>query len=343
MLVVADSNAGQLMRCPECKEMFSVPALASDSPSVRLPDDLRLSPPEREASAKKDAAAEPDHHSVYTLAPEPARPVETPPPPPPRREERASGGPLPAPKAAAPKAPPKPPKPPAPATYEHELVVGFNHLVIPWITPIALALVLFLWFFNWVGLYPGGYGVYTQNPFQAMLGLFSVDPVGEKVMHMEEQIAKDISSNLLLFLHLIVLLAALVIAAVPLFTPKPAFALPPSLQQLWPWRVHLLTGVCALLFLLMLLQLSLGFGLENAVAVPIGQELDKSTPALQTQEDLQQLRIRRGMALGRLNVRHTVWLSLAGFLEVVAIAGAGLELWISRRGPKPLPLVQVHW
>src|SRR5260370_42181120 len=98
-------------------------------------------------------------------------------------------------KIAAPKAPLRVPKPPPPAGYEHEFVIGLNHLVVPWITPVCLVLVLFLWFSPWVGLYPGGYGVYTQNPSHACVGCYSGFRVGEKLLHMNGKINKTLSAK----------------------------------------------------------------------------------------------------------------------------------------------------
>jgi len=261
----------------------------------------------------------------------------------PKRPERSATGSSASAKIPASKAPPRPPKPPIPAGYEHEFVFGINHLVVPWIAPICLALVMLLWFFPWVAIAPGGVTVYSQTPFQAIGGSFSSDAVGEKVLHMEDQIDKDISKNwFLVTLQLFVLLATLALAWVPLFS-KRTLLLPPAIQPFLTWRTPILTAFCALLFLLLLLQVNVGFGLESAVAVPIDQSLENSVKNPQTTEDAQQFKIRRGLELGKLGIRHTGWLSVVAFLELVATCGALFELWLSRRGLKPLPLVQVHW
>jgi hypothetical protein len=342
VLAIAEANAGQPIRCPECKEIFSVPALAPASVPLELPEHIGLSPAE-ETATQRALEGEDDHHSVYTLAPEPSRPAPPRLPPEPKRPERSSASSAPSAKMPTPKAPPKPPKPPVPAGYEHEFVFGINHLVVPWIAPISLGLVFFLWFCGWVAIAPGGYTVYSQNPFQAFVGSFSTDPVGEKVLHMEEQLDKDISANWFLVpLQFFLLLVALALAAVPLVSRRDVF-LPPSLQPFLTWRPQILAGACMLLFLMLLVQENAGFGLENAVVVPIDQSVEKGVKSPQSSEDVQQMRIRRGEALGRLGVRHTVWLSLVATLELVATGGALLELCLLRRGPKPLPLVQVHW
>jgi len=344
MLAVPDSEAGQPMRCPECKETFKVPALAAASVPLEIPDHIGLSSSE-EPCSYRPPEPEADRHSTYSLAPEPALPTSPPPPSSPRRtdRERSSVGQTASSKAANFQAPLSPPKPPAPTGYEHEFVFGLNHVVVPWIAPACLAVVFFLWFFPWVGLYPGGYSAYTQTPFQAIVGSFSVDPVADKVMKMEEPIRNAIYMSGFSLLQLVILFAALALALVPLVSGKVSFAIPSVLHQILEWRMQVLAGTCALLFLLLLWQTSSGFGLENAAAYPIDERYKESVNAAKTQEDAQQLAIRKGLELDRLNIQHTAWLSLAGFLELVAVGGTLLEMWLVRRGAKPLPLVQVHW
>jgi hypothetical protein len=344
MITVPESEAGQSIRCPECKETLNVPALAAASLPLEIPDHIGLSSFEDPSS---NPSPEPgaDRHSTYSLAPEQARPTTSPPPSTPRRtdRERSGIGQAPSPKAANLKAPLSPPIPPAPTGYEHEFVFGLNHLVVPWIAPACLALVFFLWFFPWVGLYPGDYSAYTQTPFQAIVGSFSFDPVAEKVMKMEEQIRSAIHLSGLSLLQLVILLAALVLAVVPFVSGKMNIAFPPVVQHLLQWRVQILAATCGVLFLLLLWQTRSGFGLENAATYPIDERFKESLNAARTPEDAQQLAIRRGLELGKLNIQHTAWLSLAGFLVIVAAGSALLEMWLARRGGKPLPLVQVHW
>src|SRR5262249_31837304 len=72
-----------------------------------------------------------------------------------------------------------PTAPPQPEGYMRKLTLSINPLILPWIAPGAFVLISFLTFFNWVGMYPGGYGVYTQNAWQAAFGSYSSNAVWE--------------------------------------------------------------------------------------------------------------------------------------------------------------------
>ena len=54
-------------------------------------------------------------------------------------------------------------------------------------------------------------------------------------------------------------------------------------------------------------------------------------------------RIERGLRLDRLNLSRTFWLHCAVVFHLTALASAGLELWLQRRGARPLPRLEMHW
>ena len=53
--------------------------------------------------------------------------------------------------------------------------------------------------------------------------------------------------------------------------------------------------------------------------------------------------IERGMKIGQVNLTRTFWLHGALFCHIVALVSAGLELWLYRRGERPLPRLEFHW
>ncbi len=244
--------------------------------------------------------------------------------------------------------------------------------MVAWITPLALIPLWLLLFFPWVGVYPGGYGIYTQNAFQAMWGAYSRDQVGEKALKSDEETSKFVQraidphkspsedevkglnldqaiqqnkgwGNWLLFPYLLIVLLALPFAAAPLVLEQASIRIPPVLELIWPWRSALLIGGLALAFLILLLELSTSFSLESHVKNVVNKSLETANEKASTPEEQESLRIREGLELGRFQLQRTGWLRWAVFFHLVAIAGAGLELWLEKRGQRPTPRLDVMW
>jgi len=341
MLTVPTESAGKQFKCPLCNGTFQVPVLPQTPPEqpvlADLPADIPLtplpSPPHETQAPASDASEEP----MYQLIPEPPKPSA---PPPPRREPSAATS---SERASAQQPSPRSAPPPPPAGYEKHHVFQLRPNVLPWASAVALGLLLVLWFFPWVGTYPGGYSVYTQNAFQILGGGHSTDPVGEKVLGKEDRLRENISGDWLLLLYFPAVLAALGLAVLSLvFGPKAA-RLPPALQQIWPWRLAIVGITAALAFLILLLQLWMGFGLENGLAKIVDAGLENKRAAAATPEEKQRLEIERGSQLGSYVIERTSWYRLALLCHVIAVGAAGLEIWMARRGNKPLPQLQVEW
>ncbi len=100
---------------------------------------------------------------------------------------------------------------------------------------------------------------------------------------------------------------AMAIAAVVL--PRlPPERLHPKLREFLPWRAAAVFGLTAFAFLFFALQIAMGFGSENEPSLGRG------------------------------------WFRLALLAEIVAVAGAGLNWWLTLRGPQlPLPRIDVSW
>jgi hypothetical protein len=199
-------------------------------------------------------------------------------------------------------APPKPAAdttPPVPGTaapvlragYSHSATIWISPRVVPWITPLALIVIFILLFNTWID-WPGksdsgqtGWGTgFGAN--MSVLGLFYV---------------------LLLVLTLLLSIASVVL-------PRLGLALPPVVQQLWPWRSAFVFGFVALSFVFLVLQALVGFGLENAT--------DSSA----------------------YNWLHrTFWLRLAVLCHTVALLTSALEFWLVVRKDRPLPRIDISW
>jgi uncharacterized protein YjbJ (UPF0337 family) len=275
------------------------------------------------------------------LAPAPPPPAHREAPPPGAAASPASLGPLP----PLPDDCPLPNRPTEEATpaagYAHSATVWISPRVLRWVAPVAVAVLFVLLFLPWTGAYPGGYGVYTQSAFQAIWGGFSVDPVGAEALGPVKPYDDVGGSRLMLSYALCVVLALALVLAPLALTPARAQALPPVVRSLWRRRLGLLGAVALVAFFLLAAQLWTDFGLEAAVAARVDQNLAGEVAAAKTPEEQQTATIHRGLQLGAFGFGSTLWLRLAVALHVLLLTGVGLELWIKRRGTRPLP--QINW
>jgi hypothetical protein len=236
-----------------------------------------------------------------------------------------------------------PPQPP-PAGYQHSAVYTLNAKVIPWIAPVCLVLIFFLIFFSWTGAFPAGYGVYTQSGFQAIWGWFSTDSVGDEVLKRAEDIHQNISANWVgMLLYFLLVLVSLVLAFAPTILKQTSVRLPPTVQQVLPWRTALLSGAIVIAFLVLVLQLWGGLGLERALTAPTHASFESEYKAANSAEKREKVEIQEAMQIGQLHLRRTFALRLLFLLQLLAIMGIGLEVWLERRGPRPMPRIQVQW
>lgn len=130
-LQIADSYAGQMVKCPSCASNFQAPALPGVTP-LPLPEPP-VAPPALPVPPPPPAAApipiEP--YSTYSLAAEPARPE------PPRKELVA--------------APPveAPPADKLKRDFAHSFTITLRQDVVTLLPPLGLLLLFFLSFFPW--------------------------------------------------------------------------------------------------------------------------------------------------------------------------------------------------
>jgi glucan phosphoethanolaminetransferase (alkaline phosphatase superfamily) len=227
-----------------------------------------------------------------------------------------------------------------PAGYRHSATIWISPRFLHWVVPVVVVALFVLLFLPWTGAYPGGYRVYTQNAFQTIWGGASVDPVGAEALgHVKPY--DTVEANQLMGAYALFVLLALVLALASLWlTPSRAEALPPAVRSLWRWRLQLLGAVALAAFVLLVIQLWIGFGLEEAAVAKVNRELAGELAAARTPEEHQKADIHRGLEMGPFNFRRTLWLHLAVCGHVLLLVGVGLELWLVRRGDRPLPRIK---
>jgi hypothetical protein len=272
------------------------------------------------------------------VAPEPTAP---PPPSPFRFDEPVPATPLGPAQTPAPaeRHAERPREEPSTGEYRRTLNMRANPRVLPWVITVGLVLVFVLSFFSWVGVYPGGVSLASQSAWQAAFGGISVDKDLEKTAE-EFGVPEKPGANVLLILFLLLFfLPVLLLSVFALVWDLVPLNLPPALQQMKSWRWGLVGMLDLVAFLFLGLQLLVGFSLENKVREALDKKFESQRKAAKD-EDQKKLDMAEGIML---QLRRTFWLRLSVFLLLLVIVCAALDFWISRRGKKPLPRLQISW
>lgn len=317
MLTVPEEFAGQLMKCPLCSGTFTVPGL----PGTAAPSAPTPAEPEAETYAFHDDPA--PQPSPFTTP----FPAETEPPPSPAT------------------APPQPTPQPSLAAgeYQRGMALSLSPKVLPWIAPACLVLVFFLQIIpNWVGLYPGGVEAVWGNAWRAAFGSYAVDgDLKERVPPFKEDKAKPGASVLTIF-YLILFFPVLLITLASVALPLLQIKLPAQVERFLPWRWALVAIGNLILFLLLGLQVLLGFSLDSYYTDWVDKEMKSYAKDNPTTPERKEAEARRGELMEML--RHTAWLRFVVFLHLVALVSAVLMVWIERRGTqRPLPKLELRW
>ncbi|MFO0851921.1 MAG: hypothetical protein U0871_25650 [Gemmataceae bacterium] len=312
LVELPDAAAGTTAPCPACGQSFAV--AARYTPSV----DPTAGPP-----APKETPAVPD--------PSPA-PPDRPLPPPGLAPDALN----PAPPAAGPR----------PAA-EREVGVSLSPAMVGWLPVGCLTLALALTFFAWVGTYPGGVRVYSQHPWQALVGKFTVNPLPDDLLTDEPDLEKNTPTSWWLWLYFPALLAAVVIGWVDRAFDNPdATTLPGPLVWVvgvWPHRLTLIGGLAALALLLLLIQSWRGFGLEVAVQRVVAARFADAEAAADTTPKRNKVAVQKGQEVNRFGLQGTTAFDLAIAAHLFAVLGAGGRYWLDRRGAKPPPRLVVEY
>ncbi len=334
---LSDDQAGKTTVCPLCKATFTAPSLFGSSvpsPSAAHGDaDLtpyslaaEPAPPPRPAPAASSTTPPSLGMPSASIT---SAPIYSPPPPPPVRERPLS----------------------APAA-EHARSFGFSISpeIIQWAAPVCLGIAVILTFCSWNGAYPGGYAVYTQGPWRALVGHIAIDPVGEKVLHMnpskppegKTRLEDDVHMNWLMWPYLPLLFAAFALSIFFTLLPRLSIQIPPSLRQIEPWRMLVVAGLSLFLVALLGMQSARGFGLENALIERVKTET-KEPVDNPSEEDIEKTEIARGQLLGALGLQRTTALELEFWMLTLAILGAAATFVMNRRTDRPAPRLELHW
>lgn len=317
---VPESAAGGEYDCPACGKPFPVPK--GYTPAV-------LVPPARDAAPD---AARPGGNAPGSAGDRPSPPPGFVPP-------------------AAP--PPAGAHAPGPPTYAGPLRshgVPLDPRVMAWLPAACLTVCLVLTFFPWVGAYPGGYRVCSQNPWEAGVRdvNFPATAVPEAVQKAEPELRALAPINLFMLLYGILLVVTVLLAwlervfhTVPDVTtlPGPLAWLP----RVWPHRFALLLGLTGLLLFLVGFQVWRGFGLETAVERYATNLHATEVEAADTNAKKQIAQIGIGMDAARFAVQPTTVRDLAVAAHVVAVLGVLARVWLTRRGPKPPPRLALEY
>jgi hypothetical protein len=244
------------------------------------------------------------------------------------------------------------PAAPPPTGYVHQRSFTVSPRVIPWVAPLAMLIIFVGLFFNWLGMYPGGIGVVTQNGWNVAFGGYSEE--GKNIWNKyyvekeKEDLRippKELGSGLFLIFAILFLLFGLVIGLLATMMHQRLLPveLPPSLTNYWSYRPLLvaLLALGALVFLI--LQLTSGFPLEDA-ARTVAQKRAKETTNLgdkPSEEDQTYYQMEVGREMGKFNLQTTIWLKLSVILLAIAVIGALMDYWLERRGAQPPPRIDV--
>lgn len=322
MLTVPEQYAGQLMKCPLCAGTFTVPALPP-APSVS-----ESVPPPPSSSSTAPSPSQPD---TYTLRQEPASTSPPPAPPPPIST-------TPEPSTAAIKSSAPAPTFSPPLGYTRTDTLWFSPKVLQWVPSACVVLIFILQFFTWNGVFPGGVAAYRQGAWSAAFATGEADHDLDEIARVDEK-GLGLSAGLIFYV-LLFLPTLLVTLAVPIILRVKLPPLPSYVQQLLPYRWGIVTILNLLVFLFLLLQLVLGFGLESYWKAKV----DAKYPVLKDAktQQIKENEAYRGIQLDYL--RRTVWLRLVVLLHVVAILAAVLMYWLNRRGEsRPLPKIELQY
>ena len=328
-LSVAEQYAGQPMRCPLCAGTFTVPALPQTPPPPPSPP-----PAPAETYGFKDPVAPPPHPpelNFESTAPAPKPPASF--------------------AAASPSGPPPTytdeqptfPAAPTPEGYHRKYTIWFSPRVLQYVAPVAVFLILFLTFFAWTGLFPGGVPRAWQNAWQAAYGGYSIDP---DVIGNSTAFAKGAEPGwnfLLVFYLLLFIPTFLVTIGCLALSFVPPSKLPPTAYPLLPWRWGVVAALNLILLLFLILQLVLGFSLENNYIAATDNAVAAAAKARETTTTPEARSDAIDEGLARQAVSRTVWLDLVVILSILAVVAAALMFCLNRRGTRPAPRIDTLW
>ena len=249
--------------------------------------------------------------------------------------------------------PPAPPasaesRPPTPTSYTCECGVTVTTSSLEWIAVGSLSLALVLTFFSWIGTFPGGVRVYTQTPWEAIVGTVSNQTLFPESLDEVKLLKKLTPGNwLLLVPYVVALVAALKLAWLKRLGIHPKAASLPSWLRWWPvvqnHQRTLMTGFAVAAFVLLVMQSWRGFGLDVAIQSRIDTETAAALAAQPKGKDMEPIPLtpfQHGERIGHYSLSYTTALDLALLAQLIAAVSLAAGLWLDRRSPSaPSPQI----
>lgn len=325
---VPEDAAGKDAPCPECGKPFPVPARYTPTvaPAPTVPPPVRPESPPM-SSAPLDRPAPPPG-LVPPPYPSPNTQLEPPLPPP-------------------------PPPPPIPFGYTRSRGVNISPTVLAWVPAVCLTVIFLLTFFPWVGSYVGRTAVYTQTAWRAAFGgeqsrvrtNFPLEDLMKRNARWPDGVVDKATSDwALLVPYILVLILALVIAwAERMVATLDRARMPPQLRwaaSLWPYRIPMVAGLATVALLVLVIQMTRGFGLERAFGEVVSERFAEERKASATSPQAQAaIDFKEDEELARYNLERTTWLYLALGLNILVVVAMVGRAWLDRRGNKPPPRI----
>lgn len=231
--------------------------------------------------------------------------------------------------------------------YSRSLGITFSPQLIAWLPAICLTLTLMATFFSWVGVYAGGYAVYSQGPWKAMLGNHSVDRQLEAAVRdqipdqgrWQDEIKSDWKCLVpyLLFLTLATVFAWAERGVASLDHAR----LPPPLRwvrTVWPYRILFITVLTILSFILIVVQAANGFGLQQAAKQNVAKKFEERRKEVgMSASGLAKIEFEEEQELGKYNLERTSFFYLGIGLHLLAALALIGRFGLEARGNKPPP------
>jgi len=242
--------------------------------------------------------------------------------------------------------PANPPGPAMPAGYTRARAISFNPRVIAWLPAVLLVVTFLCTFAPWVGMYLGGYPVYSQGPWRAMFGADPNPnpPLLEKMQTLGNWSHYFSSDWELMVPYLLVLLVATALALADRgFHSLDPRRIPP-LAGIWNYRKLIILLFAAAAFALSFTQVLRGFGLERAVRKTVSEKYaPERADAGKDSVKLAIVQYREEQEFAKYNLERTTWLYLALTCNLLAVFAMLAHSSLERRGDKPPPRVVLQY
>jgi hypothetical protein len=312
---VPDDFAGREVTCSSCGKVFDAPA--KYNPTVI--GEPNPPPPPEPPKMLPDVSAE---------RPSPPTPPGAPPP------------------GLVPPIPPvEPALTPIPAGYTHVRGISFNPRVIAWLPAILLTATLLCTFGPWVGMYLGGYAVYSQGPWSAMVGADNDNRELIQSLQAPTQWENKLTSDWELMVpYLLALLLATILALADrgLTTLDPRKI--PPLAGLWKYRQLLIVALTTLAFALVLIHVINGFGLERAIRQTVAEQFVEERAAAKGNRSAEAtVDYKEEQAFAKYNLERTSFFYLGLACHLFAILAMLAHMRLERRGDKPPPRLVIQY